>query len=148
MLPRTILVPIDFSTNAGRALDYACELATKLGATVHLVHALGAALPELNVALSEQMLRSLSDGSKLALDQLAAEKRTRANIGEARVVPGDARDAILQTARDLGADLVVMGTHGRRGLSRMVLGSVAEHVVRRSPCPVLTIRESAEDVAS
>jgi len=148
MLPRTILVPIDFSTNAERALDYACELAAKLAATVHLVHALGAALPELNVALSEQMLRSLSDGSKLALDQLATERRARATIGEVLVTPGDARDAILSTARDLGAELIVMGTHGRRGLRRMVLGSVAEHVVRRSPCPVLTVRESAEDEAS
>lgn len=148
MLPRTILVPIDFSANATRALDYACDLAAKLGATVHLVHGLGAALPELNVALSEQMLRSLTDGSKLALDQLATERRAKANIGQVLVVPGDARDAILSTARDLGADLVVMGTHGRRGFSRMVLGSVADHIVRRAPCPVLTIRESAEEKAS
>ena len=148
MLARTILVPIDFSSNAERALDYACELAATLGATVHLVHALGAALPELNVALSEQMLRSLTDGSKLALDQLADARRDKANIGKVLVVPGDARDAILATANELGVDLIVMGTHGRRGLSRMVVGSVAENVVRRAPCPVLTLRESAEEKTS
>jgi universal stress protein A len=140
MTPENILVPIDFSRHSEHALDYACALASKLGAKVHVVNALGATLPELSVALTEQMLTTMRRDSAAALDKLLAPRRKDATFGEIRVVENDAREAILHVAAELRADLIVMGTHGRRGLARALLGSVAEHVLRQAPCPVLTVR--------
>jgi nucleotide-binding universal stress UspA family protein len=140
MTPQNILVPTDFSEGADHALDYACDLAAKLGATIHVVNALGAALPELNVAMTESMIEKLLGGHHAALEKLAEPRRARAKFGTLLVRAGDARDAILATARDVGADLIVMGTHGRRGFSRLMLGSVTEGVVRRAECPVLAVR--------
>jgi universal stress protein A len=137
MTPKNILVPIDFSQASERALDYACSLGAKLGANIHLVNALGAGLPELNMTLTDAMF-----------EQLHGEHRTAlATIGEVVVKNGDPRDVILEVTEQLQIDLVVMGTHGRRGLPRMFLGSVAEDVSRRSPCPVLLIRMPKADAS-
>ncbi|MGN6109674.1 MAG: universal stress protein [Kofleriaceae bacterium] len=143
MLPKNILVPTDLSEAAEEALDYACELANRLGATIHLLNVIGIpalGVPELGVALTSTMIDSLIADNQRALDGLADSRRDRAQIGEVLLKTGDARDMIDQAAEELGADLIVMGTHGRRGVSRALLGSVAETVVRTAPCPVLTIR--------
>jgi nucleotide-binding universal stress UspA family protein len=140
MIPTNILVPVDFSPCAERALDYACALAAKLGAKVHVVNAIGSALPELSAALTDHMLASLRHNNAAMLDKLIEPRRAIAAFGELRVVDDDPRDAILAAAKETHADLIVIGTHGRRGLSRLVLGSVAEDVVRRAPCPVLAVR--------
>ena len=140
MIPTNILVPTDFSPCAERALDYACALAAKLGAKVHVINAIGAVLPELSVALTDQMLSSIRHNNTAALEKLLAGRRAQVAFGEVNVVDDDARDAILKAANAVHADLIVIGTHGRRGLSRMLLGSVAEDVLRRAPCPVLTVR--------
>jgi nucleotide-binding universal stress UspA family protein len=140
MTPKTILVPTDFSQCADRALDYACSLAEKLGATIHLVNALGAALPELSVALTDSMITTLRAGSMSQLEKLAKERASLAKFGKLTVEAGDARDAILKTAEACNADLIVIGSHGRRGVTRFVLGSVAEDVLRRATCPVLVVR--------
>jgi nucleotide-binding universal stress UspA family protein len=146
MIPTNILVPVDFSPCAERALDYACTLAAKLGAKVHVVTALGGALPELSVALTEHMLASLRHNSATALDKLVEPRRSLVTFGELCVVDDDPRDAILSTAKAVHADLIVIGTHGRRGISRMLLGSVAEDVVRRAACPVLAIRGQGDQL--
>jgi len=143
MLPKNILVPTDLSLHAEAALDYACELASKLGATVHLVNVIGIpalGVPELGMAVTSAMIESMISDNQKALEALAARKRGTATIGQLLLKTGDARDAIDHAAAELGADLIVMGTHGRRGVSRALLGSVAETVVRTAPCPVLTIR--------
>lgn len=140
MLPKLILVPIDFSANAEHALDYACALAQKLGSTVHLVHAIASPPSALQVALTEDILENLVKEHREELDKLAQARRGVASFGAATVEVGDPRDTIVEAAQKLGADLIVMGTHGRRGLSRVVMGSVAEDVIRRAPCPVLTVR--------
>lgn len=135
-----ILVPTDFSPCSEQALDYALELAEKLGANVQLLHVIGIpsyGVPELGVGITATMMDNLIADNQAALDELA---RTRKGIGQTLVRAGDARDVILQTAEELEADLIVMGTHGRRGLSRALLGSVAEMIVRTSPVPVLTVR--------
>jgi universal stress protein A len=141
MLPKHILVPIDFSPGAEAALDYACELAGPLGAVVHLVHALG---PVGELPLSQRMIEDLTAERLRALDELAAYRRGRVAFGAPIVEVADPRDLILAAAARVDADLIVMGTHGRRGLSRLVLGSVAEDVVRRAPCPVLAVRSTPE----
>jgi glycine betaine transporter len=143
-LPTNILVPIDFSEYSERALDYAVALAGKLDAKVHLVNVIGIpalGVPELGVAISAGMMDSIVKSNQAALDKLAETRRTKASIGSVILRTGDARELILGACAEVGADLIVMGTHGRRGVSRALLGSVAESVVRTAPCPVLTIRE-------
>lgn len=144
-LPRTILVPVDFSAYSDAALDYAVELAGKLDAKLYVLNvvslpALGA--PELGAALAPSVINSIIEDSQAALDKLAAARGAKAKIAGALLRTGDACDLIIHTAGDVAADLIVMGTHGRRGLGRALLGSVAESVLRTSPCPVLTIRGS------
>ncbi|HSD89391.1 MAG TPA: universal stress protein [Kofleriaceae bacterium] len=143
MLPRSILVPTDMSEGAEEALDFACELAQKLGATVHLLNVIGIptlGVPELGIGLTSTLVDTLVRENEEALEKLADRKRAGALIGQVLLRTGDARDMICQTAKELGVDLVVMGTHGRRGVTRALLGSVTESVVRSAPCPVLTIR--------
>jgi glycine betaine transporter len=142
MLPKHILVPTDLSEGAEQALDYACELARMLGAQIHLLNVIGIpvlGLPELGLALTSTMLDQLVVENQDSIDQLARTRCT-APLGRVMVKIGDARDVINQTARELGVDLIVMGTHGRRGISRALLGSVAETIVRSAPCAVLTVR--------
>jgi nucleotide-binding universal stress UspA family protein len=141
-LPRNILVPVDFSDTAEAALDYAVMLATKLDAKVHLLNVIGVpalGVPELGVALTASVIDSVVRSNQEALDKLAASRRDKAQIGEVMLRTGDARDEILRTAGQVGADLIVMGTHGRRGVRRALLGSVAESIVRTATCPVLTV---------
>ena len=143
MLPKNILVPTDLSEGAEQALDYACELARTLGAKIHLLNVIGIpvlGVPELGVALTSTMIDSMIADNKAALDQVASHRCGSTDLGQVLLRTGDARDVINQTAKELGADLIVMGTHGRRGVSRALLGSVAETVVRSAPCPVLTVR--------
>lgn len=140
MIPKNILVPTDFSACAEHAVDYACALAAKVGATVFLVTALGPSPSEVKVALTDSMLHSLTRAHQEALDKLAGSRRSVASFGTPFVKTGDPRDAILVAARETDADLIVMGTHGRRGIAHLVMGSVAEDIVRNAPCPVLTVR--------
>lgn len=140
MLPKHILVPIDFSPGAQLALDYACALAGKLGAVVHLVTALG---PAGELPLSAKIVEELVRENARALEELAA-RCDRVAFGAPIVEAADPRDLILAAVSRVDADLIVMGTHGRRGLSRLLLGSVAEDILRRAPCPVLAVREIRE----
>ena len=143
MLPKSILVPTDLGEGADEALDYACELAQTFGATVHLLNVIGIpalGVPELGVALTSTVIDSMVHDNQIALDEIADAHRAKATIGEVLLRTGDARDLINQTAKEVNADLIVMGTHGRRGVSRALLGSISESVVRTAPCPVLTVR--------
>jgi len=140
MLPKNILVPTDLSVEAGLAIDYACELARELHAKVHLLNVVGLpaiGVPELGVAMSATVMDSMIHDNHEALDKIADAHR--GEIGQVLLKTGEARDVINATAKELDADLIVMGTHGRTGISRALLGSIAETVVRTAPCPVLTI---------
>jgi len=142
MLPKNILVPTDLSVEAGRALDYACELARELHARVHLLNVVGIPVlgtPELGVALTSNVLDSMIHDNHEALDKIADSHRSDVEIGQVLLKTGEARDVINETAKEIAADLIVMGTHGRTGVSRALLGSIAESIVRTAPCPVLTI---------
>ena len=142
-LPRTILVATDFSEHADHALAYAAELAERLDARLHLVHAISVpvlGIPEMGIAYGSMIMESTVKESQDALAALADRYRARAPVANTHLEVGDARDVIDRIAEAIGADLIVIGTHGRRGVRRMLLGSVAEAVVRSAPCPVLTIR--------
>jgi nucleotide-binding universal stress UspA family protein len=142
MLPKHILVPTDLSEGAEQALAYACELARSLDAEIHLLNVVGVpalGVPELGVAMTATLIDQLVVENQTALQELA-RGRCAARLGQVLIKAGDARDMINRTAQELGVDLIVMGTHGRRGLTRALLGSVAESVVRSAPCAVLTVR--------
>jgi universal stress protein A len=138
MTPKTILVPVDFSAGALQALDYACELASKLDAKIQLVHAIQIALPELGITMTQSMVDDLQRSTVMALEDIAKPRRASVELLPSIVQMGDPRDVIVEASEH--ADLIIIGTHGRRGISRLVLGSVAEGVLRRASCPVLTVR--------
>lgn len=140
MTPKTILVPTDFSDCAEQALDYACSLASSIGATVYIVNALGSASPELGLSVTYAMIENVLKGHQDAVEKLADKRREFVAMAAPIAKLGDARDVILETADAIDADLIIMGTHGRRGISRIVVGSVAEDIARRAACPVLLVR--------
>jgi nucleotide-binding universal stress UspA family protein len=149
--PKQILVPTDLGEGAEEALDYAIDLARPFGATIHLVNAItmpALGVPELGVALSGSVIDDMMDDNLGALERLIDTRRDRAAFGAPILKTGDPRDVITQTAAEIGADLIVMATHGRRGVSRMLLGSVTELVVRTAPCPVLCVRLHAHAAAA
>jgi universal stress protein A len=142
-LPRTILVPTDFSNTADHALEYAATLAQPLDATLHLLHVIGTpvlGIPEVGMAYMSTVIEQLSVGAQAALESRIAAYRDRIALAPPRLETGDPREVIDRVAALISADLIVMGSHGRRGLSRALLGSVAETVVRTAPCPVLVAR--------
>jgi nucleotide-binding universal stress UspA family protein len=143
MLPKHILVPTDLSEGAEQALDYACDLARSLDAELHLLNVVGIpalGVPELGVALASTVIDQLVVENHTALQELARARCATTRVGQILIKAGDPRDMINETARQLGIDLMVMATHGRRGITRALLGSVAETVVRTAPCAVLTVR--------
>jgi universal stress protein A len=133
-----ILVPTDFSRPSERALDYAQDLAQQLGASLHLLHVVNRPL------LAEGLAAEASMSAKFESDMVSGmEARLRKLAPDAAstdVVFGYAARAIVDWASRLGADLIVMGSHGRTGMAHLMLGSVAEAVVRTARCPVLTVR--------
>ncbi len=143
-LPKAILVATDFSEHADHALESAVELAAQLDATLHLVHAITIPLlgmSELGFAYSALTIDDMTKRAQDALDSRLAKYRGRVTLAPGRLEVGDARDVIDRTAEEIGADLIIIGTHGRRGVRRILLGSVAESVVRSAPCPVMTVRQ-------
>jgi nucleotide-binding universal stress UspA family protein len=142
MLPKILLVPTDFSEPAEHALDYAVGLAASLGAKIYLLNVIGIpalGIPELGVAITAGTIETTLRFRQADLDQIVARHAPAPIEGMLRT--GDAVGTIADVARQIGADLIVMGTHGRRGVRRALLGSIAEGVLRIAPCPVLTIRE-------
>jgi nucleotide-binding universal stress UspA family protein len=158
MLPiRTILHPTDFSPQSGAAFQVACALARDYGARLILLHVKppeiiygeGYVLPPdpevVRKELQAQLDRLQPPGPGLRVERLLRE--------------GDAAWGILDAAEDVHPDLIVMGTHGRTRVGRLLMGSVAETVLRKAPCPVLTVKnplpqapaateERAEPIAS
>jgi len=142
-LPKNILVPTDFSKGAEAALDYAVALAAKLDAKVHVLHVMAAQLygSEIGVAITASMIDEIFRAARGSLDRLVAPRTGKCAFGPPLLETGDARATIEQTALAVHADLIVMGTRGNRGVTRLLLGSVAEATARVSPCPVLLVRE-------
>jgi nucleotide-binding universal stress UspA family protein len=140
-----ILLPTDFSDHSKQAAKYACAFAEQFGAELHLLHVLQdlvAMVPEPGLAFPppgdymQELTASAEKGLAGFLDpQWAAGKNI---VRETRQGPPFLE--IVRYAKENNIDLIVLGTHGRSGLAHMLLGSVAEKVVRKAPCPVLTVR--------
>jgi nucleotide-binding universal stress UspA family protein len=141
-LPKRILVAVDFSETSERALDYAIELAALLHAEVTVLHAyefpvLG--FPDGVLIASGEVAGKLANAAQSGLDKMVLAREGR-GAALNKVLREDAPwRAVVTVADEIDADLIVIGTHGRRGLARALLGSVAENVIRVASRPVLTI---------
>ncbi|MBI4264365.1 MAG: universal stress protein [Acidobacteria bacterium] len=138
MLTR-ILVPTDFSGPSNAALDYARVLARTFGASLHVLHVLQSHFlrasvtspREAETGALQQVDRCLTDDDRQSLRAVALVERS-----------DEPADEIVSHARTAEIDLIVMGTHGRNGIAHLLMGSVAERVVRTAPCPVMTVRDA------
>lgn len=139
---RSILVPVDYSDSSRAGLDLALELAKRFEAKVTLLHVWGLpvyAFPE-GAVFGPEVVTRLTAAAQDALERLKKDVSGRGvEVGAISTI-GTPAEEIVARAKSGPFDLIVMGTHGRTGLTHVLLGSVAERVVRLAPCPVLTVR--------
>ena len=138
-----ILVPTDFSKSGRAALKYAVTLADEFGSAVHLLHVVEPMPP--GVLMSRIPVEELRDGMKKNAEEQMAEVRgiwSEYNFPVTEVIKeGIPFVEIIKFAKDNDVDLIIMGTHGRGAIQHALMGSVAEKIVRKAPCPVLTVRD-------
>jgi nucleotide-binding universal stress UspA family protein len=158
MTPKHIVVATDLQTTSAAALTYAVELAGPLGARVTLVHVLepistppgleAFALEGMPIDWEDRVTTARSEASKRRLAELAARASTPQVQVKAVALFGRLPGALVEQLQPLGADLLVVGTHGRRGLSHFLLGSVAERLVRNVHCPVLIVHPDEQTASA
>ena len=147
---KRILFPTDFSRCANQALDHALHFAQKYSAELHILHALTLHVDEPQMSSFAGMTsENLHNWQNEVVQNKMQELLAKLNAGEVQVKTASKRGVssaptILEYAETNDIDLIVLGTHGRRGLGHLFLGSVAEELVRHAPCPVMTIREQKE----
>jgi nucleotide-binding universal stress UspA family protein len=139
---KNVLVAVDFDDTSARALTYARSIARTFGARLHVLHVMENLFlrPMANdphaieAGITRRLLETLTDEDRAALNAVPVIRK------------GDApADEIIEYARDNAIDLIVVGTHGRPGVAHLLMGSVAEKVVRGAPCPVLTLRNAQRE---
>jgi nucleotide-binding universal stress UspA family protein len=140
-----ILVPTDFSKFSQSALVYAAAFAEKFGAQLDLLHVvqnLSLIIPEVLPVEPPPLpsVEQLTTAVQSAFDRIVAENQLENLVTRREVREGAPFYEIIRYAREAPVDLIVMGTHGHTGLAHVLLGSVTEKVVRKAPCPVLTVR--------
>jgi nucleotide-binding universal stress UspA family protein len=142
---KRILVPVDFSAPSLRALDHAVGLGRALRARLVLLHAVepvyySVAGDRYGIGMDlGNVYQEVERSARAQLARLAGEVRARRAMVRALLASGTAHQVIIDTAKSSKADLIIMSTHGRTGLSHVLMGSVAERVVRTATCPVLTV---------
>ena len=144
---KRILAPTDFSPHSQRAVRYACAMAEKFGAELHLVHVLSEIIPAgpdplLMPVMPPQFYEENEGRAKETLQQILNPSWGKPASLATAVRWGSPVESIVAYAIEHRVDLITIATHGRTGLSHVLLGSVAEHIVREAPCPVLTIRDN------
>jgi nucleotide-binding universal stress UspA family protein len=148
---KKILMPTDFGAASDRALEVAVDFANKYDAQLLLLHVYP--LPTAIYGMyamtvpPSTLAADVEQAARVTLDQCLARITPRVANVEAVLRMGEPWDEIIRASKDLGADLIVIGTHGHRGLSRLFLGSVAEKVVRLASVPVFTVRAPDEPIA-
>lgn len=149
-LPKTILVPTDFGDPSEAALDYAIDLARVSGAEIVLMHAYEipvVGFPDGALVATAQLGTQLLEGAQVGLDRQAKSRASSGVPIRGLIKQGDPFHMVNEAAEQIGAGMIVMGTHGRTGLPRALLGSVAEKVVRTARVPVLTLHADDLPVA-
>jgi len=147
---KTVLVPTDFSDASESALRYGKAMALAFGASLHVVHVMEDLLAhawaaEVYVASMPQLRDEIEKESRQRLGTLLTDGERAELRAETALLAGNPFLEIVRYAKAHNIDLIVMGTHGRGPIAHMLLGSVAEKVVRKSPCPVLTVREAQHE---
>jgi universal stress protein A len=137
---KEILVPVDFTECTEKALAYAVPFARQFGATVTLLHVVEPAF----VPASEMVDVDLSHESQRALERLRTRVASQVRC-QTMIRRGGAEQEIIAVAKELACDLIILSTHGRSGLDRLLLGSTAERVVRRAGCPIFIVRPHEHD---
>ncbi len=140
----TILFANDFSEGSDNAFDYALSLARKFTARLVLIHVInepvdlrGFYVPHISF---ENLEKEIADGARKMMDSFCSNHLNNFENFEQSVISGVPADEIVKKADESGADLIVMGTHGRKGMDHLLFGSTAERVVRYAQCPVMTVR--------
>jgi nucleotide-binding universal stress UspA family protein len=142
---KKILAPIAFDQSQSDSLDYAIQLAKQLGATVCVLHVYAIPLysfPDGTLITSAEFATKLSETAQKFLDEVVKAHQGRGVDLSSVLATGDSSEEIVRVAKAENVDLIIMGTHGRHGMSRALLGSVAEQVLRTSTVPVLAVRGS------
>jgi nucleotide-binding universal stress UspA family protein len=146
---KTILFPTDFSTGARAAMDYALSLAQDYKAKLLLLYVIqDISIAEWYIPSTLSVADLVEDMQKSAwkeMDKWAAEATSRVKDVEKLVERGVPFVEIIRIAREKNADMIIIGTHGRTGIDHMLFGSTAEKVVRKAPCPVLTVRIAGKE---
>ncbi len=154
---KTILLPTDGSECSHKAMNYAVSFAKQYGGKIVALNVIDQRLEEQTrnavIEIGHELMQRLHDGyarEARRILQEVAEAGAKAGVHvETRLIKGIPSDEIVRLGGELPADLIVIGTHGHTGVSHLLLGSVAEKVVRRAPCPVLSVqREEHDFVAS
>jgi universal stress protein A len=145
---KRILLPTDFSPTSDIAFNYALDMAARYGATIHLLHVVddaryATAYPDGFFIELPELRKQLSEAADERLTTAAARSADVNVIATTGVIAGRPAQVIVEQATTRGTDLIVMGTHGRSGFAHLMLGSVAERVLRTAPCPVLVVRDTS-----
>ncbi|MDI6802187.1 MAG: universal stress protein [Thermodesulfovibrionales bacterium] len=142
---KNILLPTDFSESSLTAMKYASDMSRSYGAKLYLLHVIydvaaasGLHVPHISV---DEMYKELETNAQRELEKFGTEEKKGLKDVQHTVIRGVPYEEILKFASEKGIDLIVIGTHGRKGLDRVLFGSTAERVVRNALCPVLTVRE-------
>jgi len=141
---KSILFPTDFSDGSAQALQYAVDMSKRYEAKLHVVHvihdvvrATGWYVPHASV---NEMYKDLEKSAKKELDRFGVDELSTLKNIERTVLMGVPHEEVINFATKNKIDMIIMGTHGRKGLDRIIFGSTAAQVVRYAPCPVLTVR--------
>ena len=137
---KRILVPTDFSETSEAAVKYGIALAKAFGGKLHLLHVSEKASNDMATEFPLGLYESTEDAVRERLLKILTPQEQTGLKPEFELRAGTPYFEIVRYAQDRNIDLIVMGTHGRGGVAHMVMGSVAEKVVRKAPCPVLTVR--------
>jgi nucleotide-binding universal stress UspA family protein len=141
---RLILSPVDFSQTSQRAFETALDLAARLNAEVRVMHVYqlpASALPEGVLQTPHDLEATVEEELRKRLDEFVEQSTPKGVTVSTGLCEGVPYVEITRAAQELGADMIVIGTHGRTGLAHLMLGSVAERVLRTSEIPVLTVRQ-------
>ena len=140
---KKILFPIDFTENSSKILPYVLSVSEKYNSMIYLLHVVQdlqrwgkAYIPHASL---DKFQKEVLEGANKSMERVCEEQLQQCPNFQRKLVSGDPATEILKTIDSEGMDLVIMGTHGRKGLEHTIFGSVAENVVKKSPVPVLTI---------
>ena len=140
---KKILVAVDFSEHSNHALEMAIEIALRFEASIDLLHVFDLPIPIVNpyeIAIPPGYIQEAEESAKQKLAEKKSEVEAKGVEVRSHLATAPISQAIVDAATECGSDLLVVGTHGHTGLKHALLGSVAERIVRHSPCPVLSVK--------